>query len=308
MFGSSRFQYVLEDNDDLTDHTPDHKTQEQLERHDDIDLQQSTYAPSSPLSTYRMPPAQLERGNQQQFKSSQSATSSQSTTPTPSPSDVPTNPSAPSSSPTPTPSDIPSSLVPPDIDPTPSYSPSDDPLVPPSSSPSRPSPKRQRKQHPHQRKEPTYQRKLRSSTTRPSRSSRPVERLTYTHDKRSFTHSANLIHTKSHQEYCFLTCFPVAYYCDRLLTSLTDCLPIFKATKSNNNPDIFTYEEAMMSEYKQEFMEAALDEVRALEKLDCWEEVPLHQATTRVIPGTWAFRIKRTPDGTIKKFKARYCI
>ena len=210
MFGSSRFQYVLEDKDDFTANNPDQKTKEQLKRQDDIDLQQSTYAPSSPLSTYRMPPAQLERGNQQQFKSSQSAT------PSSLPSAAPFNSSAPSSLPTPTPtlSDTPSSLVPPDINPTPSYSPSDDPLIPPSSSPSHPSPKRQRKQHLHQRKQPTSQRKLRSSTTCPSRSSGPVEPLTYTHDKCSFTHSANLIHTKSHQEYCFLTCFLVAYYCD----------------------------------------------------------------------------------------------
>ena len=64
----------------------------------------------------------------------------------------------------------------------------------------------------------------------------------------------------------------------------------------------------MTSEFKEEFTKAAQEEVTALESLDCWEEVPFKRATTRVIPGTLAFRIKHTPDGSIKKFKARYCI
>ena len=306
MFGSSRFQYVLEDHEDLCDDDLDPQSKHHLSRQDDIDYQQSTYAPSTPLSTYTMPPAQLERGNQhqQQFKSSQSPAPSSSPTPVPYTSSSQSPPPAPPLSP----SDNPSSSVPSNIDPTPSFSPTDDPTSTPPPSPTNTPTKRQRKHQAPQRKQHVSQRKLRSATTRPTRSTGPVERLTYTHDKRSLTHSANSIQLPSPQKHCFLTCFPVAYYCDRLLTSLTDCLPIFKATKSNNNPDIFTFEEAMQSEYKQEFMKAALDEVRALEALDCWEEVPLRQATTRVIPGTWAFRIKRTPDGTIKKFKARYCI
>jgi hypothetical protein len=27
-----------------------------------------------------------------------------------------------------------------------------------------------------------------------------------------------------------------------------------------------------------------------------------------IIPSTWAFKIKRTPEGEIKKFKARFCV
>ena len=45
-----------------------------------------------------------------------------------------------------------------------------------------------------------------------------------------------------------------------------------------------------------------------MEKLNCWVEVPIEQATTKVLPGTWVFKVKRAPDGTFKKFKARYCI
>ena len=31
-------------------------------------------------------------------------------------------------------------------------------------------------------------------------------------------------------------------------------------------------------------------------------------ATTKILPGTWVFRRKRTPDGEIKTYKARYCV
>ena len=34
----------------------------------------------------------------------------------------------------------------------------------------------------------------------------------------------------------------------------------------------------------------------------------ISEAKTRILPGTWVFRRKRTPDGTISKYKARYCV
>ena len=74
MLGSSCVQYVLEDQEDLYDNNLDPQSKHHLSRQEDIDHQQSTYDPSTLLSTYKLPPAQLERGNQQQFKSSQSST------------------------------------------------------------------------------------------------------------------------------------------------------------------------------------------------------------------------------------------
>ena len=64
----------------------------------------------------------------------------------------------------------------------------------------------------------------------------------------------------------------------------------------------------MASEYRDKFIEAAEVEVEALEDFDCWEEIPIEMATTKILPGTWAFCIKQAPDGTLKKFKGRYCI
>ena len=31
-------------------------------------------------------------------------------------------------------------------------------------------------------------------------------------------------------------------------------------------------------------------------------------AHCRVLKGTWAFKLKKNPDGTLSKYKARYCV
>jgi hypothetical protein len=46
---------------------------------------------------------------------------------------------------------------------------------------------------------------------------------------------------------------------------------------------------------------------QSLQKNGTWIEVPITEAKTRILPGTWVFSRKRTPDGTIRKYKARYC-
>ena len=78
--------------------------------------------------------------------------------------------------------------------------------------------------------------------------------------------------------------------------------------KASTNPDIFTYEEAMNSTFKDEFIKVAQLEVSELEQHGTWKEVLQSSATGRIIPCTWVFSIKRRPDGSIKKFKARLCL
>jgi hypothetical protein len=39
---------------------------------------------------------------------------------------------------------------------------------------------------------------------------------------------------------------------------------------------------------------------------DCWDYVK-RTPDINVLPGTWAFKLKRYPDGHVKKFKARFC-
>ena len=53
---------------------------------------------------------------------------------------------------------------------------------------------------------------------------------------------------------------------------------------------------------------ASQDEITTLEQNNTWVEVPISEAKGAILPGMWVFRRKRTPDGTIKKYKGRYCV
>ncbi len=81
----------------------------------------------------------------------------------------------------------------------------------------------------------------------------------------------------------------------------------FKA--SVGDPDTLSYDQAMADVANVDaWREAMQKEIGTLEKLGTWEVIPLTEAKSKVLPGTWVFRIKRSPDGTITKFKARYCV
>ncbi|EJK66248.1 hypothetical protein THAOC_12847, partial [Thalassiosira oceanica] len=75
------------------------------------------------------------------------------------------------------------------------------------------------------------------------------------------------------------------------------------AASAHDNP---TWWQAMSSEHADDFWEAAKTEIRTLEEMDAWRVVD-RTPDMNVIGGTWAFKIKRFPDGWIKKFKARFC-
>jgi hypothetical protein len=75
---------------------------------------------------------------------------------------------------------------------------------------------------------------------------------------------------------------------------------------SLSDPDTLTWEEAMKEspENVAKWLTAANKEIKALEEKEIWEEAPLLSATVKVIPGTWVFRRKRDPQGSITKWKA----
>jgi hypothetical protein len=79
---------------------------------------------------------------------------------------------------------------------------------------------------------------------------------------------------------------------------------------NNQDPDLLNYDQAMSCEHaeRERWIQAAITEMEQLEKMDCWEEVQVTEATGKILPGTWAFRRKRTPDGEIKKWKGRFCV
>ena len=72
----------------------------------------------------------------------------------------------------------------------------------------------------------------------------------------------------------------------------------YKAKKSSD-PDTLDYDEAMNDEDRRKWIDAASVEIKALEEKGTWEEVPKTDTKTRILPGTWVFRRKRSPDGEI---------
>ncbi|KAI2489082.1 hypothetical protein MHU86_25511 [Fragilaria crotonensis] len=96
-----------------------------------------------------------------------------------------------------------------------------------------------------------------------------------------------------------------------LYNEVAECLspPPSSYKASVSDPDTLSFSEAMADHDNiEKWLKAANDEIQSLQKNGTWIEVPITEAKTRILPGTWVFRRKRTPDGTISKYKARYCV
>lgn len=143
---------------------------------------------------------------------------------------------------------------------------------------------------------------------RPRRVTSQVKRLTYTHDKKSLTHLAWAYAAAANVDLCNTDWIEVEISGDSLLLDNDSDVSVLVSSKVKNDPSLFSYEEAMEGENREDWIKAAKSEIVSLENLECWEEVPLDQATSKVLPGTWVFKIKTAPDGSFKKFKASYCI
>jgi hypothetical protein len=77
---------------------------------------------------------------------------------------------------------------------------------------------------------------------------------------------------------------------------------------AHKDPDTLTWSEAMSDvSHRDKWVAAARAEIAVLEANNTWKEVTKSSADGKIIPGTWVFRRKRTPDGEIKKYKARFC-
>ena len=64
----------------------------------------------------------------------------------------------------------------------------------------------------------------------------------------------------------------------------------------------------MKSEHKAQFLEAAQREIDELVAKQTWTEDLKSNAATNILPTCWVPRVKRSSDGTMKKFKARLCL
>ena len=92
--------------------------------------------------------------------------------------------------------------------------------------------------------------------------------------------------------------------------SLLDISPAtFKAHKKLD-PDQPGLLEALSGPESQQWSDAMDEEVVNLEKRNTWEVIQANQVPKgqKVIPGTWAFKLKRFPDGRFREFKARFCV
>ena len=83
--------------------------------------------------------------------------------------------------------------------------------------------------------------------------------------------------------------------------------PLFLKAKSEaSKEDNPSWKQAMSGPFKEEYWQAAVKEIETLESMDAWEIVD-RTNDINVIPSIWAFKLKRFPDGMVKKFKARFC-
>ena len=67
---------------------------------------------------------------------------------------------------------------------------------------------------------------------------------------------------------------------------------------------------AMTREFSVEYQQAMVKEICQLLKQKTWQSV-LRSSVPKVkviLPGTWAYRLKRLPDGAKSKLKSRHCV
>jgi hypothetical protein len=79
---------------------------------------------------------------------------------------------------------------------------------------------------------------------------------------------------------------------------------------STVDPDTPRLHEAMRGDHRDDFLAAMGEEIAALEAHRTWNIVRRDSmpAGSNLLPGTWALKIKRYPDGHMRKHKARYCV
>ena len=84
-----------------------------------------------------------------------------------------------------------------------------------------------------------------------------------------------------------------------------DCL---NAKFKKHDPDLPTFSQAMNGEESEEYWEAYQKEYDTLQnKMEAWDVVD-RDDSMNVLPGTWALRKKRRPDGSVNKYKSRFFV
>ena len=82
--------------------------------------------------------------------------------------------------------------------------------------------------------------------------------------------------------------------------------PLWLMNKSNNK-DNPTWHKAMTRPHKEGFWKTIQTEINKLKQVEVWEKIS-QTKDMNVLESTWAFKIKRYPNRTIRKLKARFCV
>ena len=89
----------------------------------------------------------------------------------------------------------------------------------------------------------------------------------------------------------------------------------YAAKHKVHDPDMPSYTVAVTGPHSEEYIAAMKKEINQLIKQKTWspmfrKNVPPTSTGDRrpILKGTWVFKLKRLPDGTPSKFKARYCV
>jgi hypothetical protein len=83
--------------------------------------------------------------------------------------------------------------------------------------------------------------------------------------------------------------------------------PRIYADKIKYDPDMPSFHEAMKGANAEDYIAAMKTELKGLLSQKTWTTRPRTDAT-KVIKSTWVFKLKRLPDGTPSKLKARFCV
>ena len=85
--------------------------------------------------------------------------------------------------------------------------------------------------------------------------------------------------------------------------------PLALKAKTSKDPDTPSLKESLNGPHAEHFWKAMDSEIASLESKGTWKIIERSSLPigTTTVPGTWAQRIKRLPDGSLNKFKSRWC-
>ena len=96
-----------------------------------------------------------------------------------------------------------------------------------------------------------------------------------------------------------------------MITGETDILDprVYNAkySKKKQDPDTPTFNQALGVLEADKYIEAMKEEITNLKRMDTWILVDRNPKMT-ILKGTWAFKLKRTPDGVAYRHRSRFCV